>query len=177
MARRELGRVPELETQCVSVCPGWIRIGGWVMIWLRSLSLTAGEPPHCWRLGRGQWPRRSLLQTSETPLPCPWWAATSVPCPHLVPLLGTSSGYAHWHYQSQSAGYFRVVCQEGSDALLLRGGSRDISLISSSSLTCILPERQDSNTQKSRLDRHHGTCLSIRLHKHAHYRTSNIREQ
>lgn len=106
-----------------------------------------------------------------------WWAATSVPCSHLVPLLGTSSDGAYWHYQSESAGYFRVVCQEGSDALLLRGGSRDISLISSSSLTCILPERQDSNTQESRLDRHHGTCLPIRRHKHARYRTSNIREQ
>lgn len=64
-----------------------------------------------------------------------WWAATSVPCPRLVPLLGTSCDRAYPHYQETDAGYFRVVCQEGSDALLLRGGSRDISLISSSSLT------------------------------------------
>lgn len=64
-----------------------------------------------------------------------WWAATSVPCPCLVPLLGTGRGGAYWHYQKAAAVYFRVVCQEGSDALLLRGGSRDISLISLSSLT------------------------------------------
>lgn len=65
-----------------------------------------------------------------------WWAATSVPCPHLSPLLGRACDDTHQHYQAAAAGYFRVVCQEGSDALLLRGGSRDISLISlMSSLT------------------------------------------
>lgn len=41
-----------------------------------------------------------------------WWAATSVPCLRLVPLLGTSCDNTYRHYQVAAAGYFRVVCQE-----------------------------------------------------------------
>ena len=124
----------------------------------------------------------ACLRPQRRPCPCP---AGGPPLPFRVPLgvplLGKWSAEILWHYQKTAASYFRVVCQEGSDALLLRGGSRDISsdqlelpFIAHAHLAhqCWAPWAGlagwlagwlvSGPHRNSQLNRYHSTCLSTR---------------